>query len=508
MSSLLDSAVSKDQLRQPSPNSIVLEELGLKGLLVLIVGCLGFGLLLFTGVFIIPGYNEVLDGFVIWARLLKILTAILCALLFRDRLRLPMPVFFAALLIQVLLWVLFFLVPGGAGFPLEYLQILSGFTFVIFLLSFIQFLCSYPPHVSCFTILTSALLSHLFAFLPATFPSFDEPILHAILMSIALVFLGICMNHRVETERVVISARTEQTSPSQDGHQFLLFPLKSTLKDLDSVEAVKCGLCAGTGVMILPFFYGIFLEFSYVKDINSALGDQVSELVAIAILLILLVVTAFISRTFSLVRLFVAATPFYTALLLISPLFWDSTPVSSSVFIRAVLAVYNTALWIYLARITFFKPEKRLLYFSLAVGILWLSTLIGQITGANLLTFTLVDSGVIAGISLTAVWILAMVSVLLLLLFIRSHDLLFTKSLTNTTPSLLDRIHSFSDSFGLSPRETEILIEFAHGRSASYIGNNFFISEHTVKTHLRRIYSKAKVHNRQELLNLIDASGR
>ncbi|NLG10731.1 MAG: helix-turn-helix transcriptional regulator, partial [Coriobacteriaceae bacterium] len=152
-------------------------------------------------------------------------------------------------------------------------------------------------------------------------------------------------------------------------------------------------------------------------------------------------------------------------------------------------------------------PEKRLSYFSLAMGILWLSNIIGQITGANLLSSTSIDSGVISIISLTAVWILAMVSILLLLLFIRSHTLLLAMSITDTTPSLLEKIHSFSVSCGLSPRETEILIEFAHGRSASYISNSFYISEHTVKTHLRRIYSKAKIHNRQELLNLIDAAG-
>lgn len=508
MSSLLDPAVSKDQPQSTSPGSRALEELGLKGLLVLIVGCLGFGLLLFSGVFIIPGYNEVLEGYVVLARLLKTITAISLAYLLNDRLALPLPLFIAAVLIQIILWVLYFLVPSGASFPLVYLQILSGFTFVIFLLGFIQFISGYPPHISCFALLTSVLLSHLFAFLPATLPSTNAPLLHAILLAIAIIFLCVCIKHRVEAEQTVNSADSEQLTIPPDDNHFVLFPLKDTLRDLDRVETVRNSLCAGSGVIILPFFYGILLEFSYVKNINSALSDQISELVVIAILLILLVITAFISRTFSLVRLFVVVMPFFTALLLISPLFWDNAPLSSSVFIRAVLSVYNTALWIYLARITFQKPRKRLAFFSLAVGILWLSVLLGQITGLNMLASINIDSGVIAGISLIAVWTLAMISVLLLLLFIRSHELLLEKNDSQDAPTLLDRIYSFSDTCGLSPRETEILIEFAHGRSASYIGANFFISEHTVKTHLRRIYSKAKVHNRQQLLNLIDASDR
>lgn len=506
MSSQLETDLARIQSQSPSPGSQTLEELGLKGLLVLIIGCLGFGLLLFADVYIIPGYNEVLDGFVAWARVLKAFTAFFLALLFNDRIRIPFPLFMTALVTQVVLWILYFLVPGGAIFPLSHLQIFSGFTFVVFALRFIQFISNYPPHVSCFAILTSALLSHLFAFLPATLPLISEPLLHAILMLMALLFLCICMGHRSDVEKEAGLARQEQLETDKDELRFAIFPLKKTFNDLDRLETMRSALCVGTSVIIFPFFYGIFLELSFIKDINSALSDQISQLIAIALLLTLLVVIAFINRTYPLVKLFVVILPFFTMLLLISPFFWQNTPVSSSVFIRALFAVNNIALWIYLARITFVKPEKRLLYFSLSLGLLWLSLLLGQITGSNLFINFAIDFGAIAGIALTAVWILAMTCILLLLLLIKSNSLLLEKSLSSDIPSLFDRILSFSESCGLSPRETEILIEFAHGRSAAYIGNTFFISEHTVKTHLRRIYTKAKVHNRQELLNLINAS--
>ena len=74
----------------------------------------------------------------------------------------------------------------------------------------------------------------------------------------------------------------------------------------------------------------------------------------------------------------------------------------------------------------------------------------------------------------------------------------------STHPSLMDKYLSFSEGVGLSKRETEILVEFAQGRSAVYIGKSLSISEYTVKTHLRTIYKKAGVHNRQELLDLIE----
>ena len=57
---------------------------------------------------------------------------------------------------------------------------------------------------------------------------------------------------------------------------------------------------------------------------------------------------------------------------------------------------------------------------------------------------------------------------------------------------------------GLSARETEVLAEFARGRSAAVIAERLFVSRNTVKTHLRRIYEKAGIHSRQELLDLLE----
>ena len=60
------------------------------------------------------------------------------------------------------------------------------------------------------------------------------------------------------------------------------------------------------------------------------------------------------------------------------------------------------------------------------------------------------------------------------------------------------------ETYGLSEREVEIIREFSAGRSARYIADYFVLSEHTVKTHLRRAYTKLDVHSRQELLDLIE----
>jgi DNA-binding CsgD family transcriptional regulator len=54
----------------------------------------------------------------------------------------------------------------------------------------------------------------------------------------------------------------------------------------------------------------------------------------------------------------------------------------------------------------------------------------------------------------------------------------------------------------LSPREAEVLLYLAMGRSDSYIAEVLFISKNTVKGHIKNIYRKLNIHSKQELLDL------
>lgn len=56
---------------------------------------------------------------------------------------------------------------------------------------------------------------------------------------------------------------------------------------------------------------------------------------------------------------------------------------------------------------------------------------------------------------------------------------------------------------GLSPRETDVMVLLAQGRTRLYIQEELFIAENTVKTHIAHIYKKLGVGNRQELLDMV-----
>lgn len=57
--------------------------------------------------------------------------------------------------------------------------------------------------------------------------------------------------------------------------------------------------------------------------------------------------------------------------------------------------------------------------------------------------------------------------------------------------------------FSLSPRETEVFLLVAQGRSRPYISQTIYLSDGTVKTHIAHIYKKFNVSSRQELLTVI-----
>ncbi|MCD8315793.1 MAG: helix-turn-helix transcriptional regulator [Eggerthellaceae bacterium] len=71
-------------------------------------------------------------------------------------------------------------------------------------------------------------------------------------------------------------------------------------------------------------------------------------------------------------------------------------------------------------------------------------------------------------------------------------------------PRFHDRCQEVAVTYGLSPKETEVMTLFAKGRSAARIQEELFISKGTVSTHLRHIYQKLDVHSKQEMLDLID----
>lgn len=74
---------------------------------------------------------------------------------------------------------------------------------------------------------------------------------------------------------------------------------------------------------------------------------------------------------------------------------------------------------------------------------------------------------------------------------------------TKLTRTIMDTCTDMADRYGLSPRETEVFILLAQGRTRVFIQDELVLSGSTVKTHVSHIYTKMDVHDRQEMMDLI-----
>lgn len=84
-----------------------------------------------------------------------------------------------------------------------------------------------------------------------------------------------------------------------------------------------------------------------------------------------------------------------------------------------------------------------------------------------------------------------------------------THGFTNSTPAALEstaldeRCHALAQTYGLSPRETEVFRMLAEGRDRAYIEEALVVSRNTVKAHVKHIYAKLDIHAHQDLIALV-----
>lgn len=67
------------------------------------------------------------------------------------------------------------------------------------------------------------------------------------------------------------------------------------------------------------------------------------------------------------------------------------------------------------------------------------------------------------------------------------------------------RCDQLAERFGLSAREREVFLYLARGYGQVYIARELYVSENTIRTHVRHIYAKLGINSREELLQLIDS---
>ncbi len=203
--------------------------------------------------------------------------------------------------------------------------------------------------------------------------------------------------------------------------------------------------------------------------------------------------------------------PLMIAGLLLLPLYG----LEDGTFARVVLGTSFTYLdifvWIVLSDLTFRIQKPATHIFGWGRALMSTSVFVGWFVGFGIADRIAIDSRLISGFSLASVLLLVISAVMVL----NEKDVFGLWGSPEGSVSVADsekplgqwkrRCISVSQSHGLSPREEEVLLLLAKGRSIPFIRDELGIAGGTVQAHVTHIYRKLDVHNRQQLIDVIES---
>ena len=173
-------------------------------------------------------------------------------------------------------------------------------------------------------------------------------------------------------------------------------------------------------------------------------------------------------------------------------------------FTGAAIVIAKMFLWLGLANVARHSAYRPFMVFCPGMLLYSIPDWAGRST-ASFFGLTSFDSVLVSA--------LLVVSVVMVAFFLPSRspdvqlllsDLNGTEQPTGSEVDAIDeRCAAIGSERGLSKREIEIMQYLCKGRSRPYIAETLYLSENTVRTHSRRIYTKLDIHNRQELLDLV-----
>lgn len=264
-------------------------------------------------------------------------------------------------------------------------------------------------------------------------------------------------------------------------------------------------LCVGA----IGFVVAITRTLALSRSASSDLVGTVA-LVGVSVATILLAVVWFVLKhPFSLSAFYRVVFPLIATILLVLP-FSDARWVTAvSALVYLVFSVVSSLIvlsGIQIARRT--NTDPLLMFGILAFG-MYLPLSIGTVVGA----IQYADTGTtsVALVALLSVYVLSMGIIALQNKRLDgesdiAHD---TGDASTGEPavdivSITPRCTQLAQQYDLSVREVDVLVLLARGRDVPYIARNLFISENTVRYHSKNIYRKLVVHNKQELLTLLE----
>lgn len=367
----------------------------------------------------------------------------------------------------------------------------GGMGWALIILCWMQVFASYRPSWAVPMIAAGYVVDTLLVPVSTALFPFGREAVFVVALALSLVALGVCMRADESVAKVMMPQDAPATSMAELAARTKRAVVGAIVFSASCGFVVQMDIASGMhyAQTAVTSILGVVVSFSLCLGIVLARPKKASIDVAYPVSAMALMS----------VLMFRSANPADTA--------W------SGPLMVVLLITFFCLIWMAFTSEAYERKLPSLFLLGLAVGASQLS-----IAGGRTLATT--DLGVLAaqqfGMALTAIiWVLGVTVAVLFLsylwLFAKSKDHGYQDAPDETTESAASieslnaaALELLRDTYDLSAREFQVVGEFSSGRSARYIADYLMLSEHTVKTHLRRAYAKLDIHSRQELLNLID----
>lgn len=265
-------------------------------------------------------------------------------------------------------------------------------------------------------------------------------------------------------------------------------------------------LCAVVFVMVGFGYMQHLVSFSSYMLGNMTGGILIQVIRGVVSILMFVVIVVFSGRASIVYR--VGLLAMIAGFMLMSLLFGtDSFWVAGAILISGYTA-FDLLVWVAFSQIAYSQSRDPLNTIAVVRLIAVLCCAIGGIIG-----IILVGSGDQINRFISAeTTVVGYLVVIATVLVLSSEDIwmLFGRAQTpaaapngDERAGLDEQLNTWVEKYDLTAREKEIARLLAYGRTQPWIAGHLMISENTVGTHVRHIYQKVDVHNRQEFIDLV-----
>ena len=273
---------------------------------------------------------------------------------------------------------------------------------------------------------------------------------------------------------------------------------------------VAGGLCFGAGDALINLLWA---RFSGTFDLRRVyLFVLMSSGLSLVVYLVvtLLLPALLVKSQPSLGSVYRMALPLSAAGFLLLPLIWNGVGGLANACAQLGTLVAGIILWCMVAHTVHDTKLPAALLFSCSLICTNAAQMAGTLVGM-LNAHTLGQGDItLTAVALVAIYLLAMVS---MFLFkdknLRGVDVVpegGAPTAEQQGDALEARCAHVAETYGFTPRESEILVHLGQGRTARAISEKLVVSENTVKYHIKSIYQKLDVHSRDEVIDLIERS--